>query len=77
VASNVIGQSACVIAKFNAIVKIYKYKKFHEGRQFILMALEVHNTLGHDMDCFIKECACFFQDRRLGGHLFLSFCIQF
>jgi len=29
------------------------------------------------MDCFIKECACFFHDRRLRGHLYLSFCIQF
>jgi hypothetical protein len=41
------------------------------------MAMEVHDTLGHDMDRFIKECACFFHNRRSKGHLFLLFCIQF
>jgi hypothetical protein len=60
VASSVIGQPTRVIAKFNAIVKICKYRGFHEGHHFILMALEVHNTPGHDMDRFIKECACLF-----------------
>jgi hypothetical protein len=29
------------------------------------------------MDCFIKKCAHLFHDRRLGGHLYLFFCIQF
>jgi hypothetical protein len=41
------------------------------------MAMEVHSTLGHDMDRFIKECACIFHDRQSKGHLSLSFCIQF
>ncbi len=41
------------------------------------MAMEVHGALECDMDCFIKECACLFHDRRLGDHLSLSFCIQF
>ncbi len=39
--------------------------------------MEVHDTLGCDMDCFIRECDRFFHDRQLGGHLSLSFCIQF
>jgi hypothetical protein len=30
-----------------------------------------------DMDCFIRECACLFHDRRSRGHLSLPFCIQF
>jgi hypothetical protein len=41
------------------------------------MAMEVHNTLRHDMDCFIKECAHLFHDRQSKGHLSLSFYIQF
>jgi hypothetical protein len=41
------------------------------------MAMEVHGTPGRDMDCFIRECGRLFHDRRLGGHLSLSFCIQF
>jgi hypothetical protein len=41
------------------------------------MAMEVHCALGHDRDCFIKECARIFHDRRLGGHLSFFFCIQF
>jgi hypothetical protein len=41
-------------SKLSAIVKIYKYKGFHDGHHFILMAMEVHGALGCDMDCFIK-----------------------
>ncbi len=41
------------------------------------MAMEVHGAPEHDMDCFIGKCAHIFHDRRLGGHLFLFFCIQF
>jgi hypothetical protein len=41
------------------------------------MAMEVHNTFGHDMDRFNKECAHLFHNRRLESHLSLSFCIQF
>jgi len=41
------------------------------------MAMEVHGTPMHDMDRFIRECACLFHDRQLKGHLSLYFCIQF
>jgi hypothetical protein len=34
--------------------------------------MEVHNTLEHDMDCFIKECAHLFHERSF----ILFFCIQ-
>jgi len=75
VASNVINQPASVVAKFSTIVKIRKYRGFHEGHHFILMAMEVHGALGHDMDRFIMECAHLFHNKHLGGHLSLSFCI--
>jgi hypothetical protein len=42
-----------------------------------LMAMEVHGAPRHDMDHFIKECTCLFHDRWSGGHLSLSFYIQF
>jgi hypothetical protein len=29
------------------------------------MAMEVHNALRHDMDCFIKECAFIFHNRQI------------
>jgi hypothetical protein len=74
-ASSVISQLISAITKLNAIVEICKYKEFHEGHHFISMALEVHGVFERDMDCFIKECAHLFYDRRLGGHLSLSFCI--
>jgi hypothetical protein len=64
------------LAKLSAITKIHKYRGLHEGHHFILMAMEVHDTLGHDMDGFTKECACLFHDSRSGDHLSLSFCIQ-
>jgi len=41
------------------------------------MAMEVHNAPRRDMDRFIRECAHLFHNRRLRGHLSLSFCIQF
>jgi hypothetical protein len=63
--------------EFSTIVKIHKYKALHEGHDFILMAMEVHNTPKRDMDHFIKECAGLFHDRRLKGQLSLFFCIQF
>jgi hypothetical protein len=37
------------------------------------VALKLHDTLGHDMDCFIKACAHLFHNKLLGGHLSLSF----
>jgi hypothetical protein len=76
-ASSVISQLANANVELNAIANIHKYQRFHEGHHFILMAMEVHITLGCDMDHFIKECARLFHDRRLGGHLSLFFCIQF
>jgi hypothetical protein len=62
-ASSVINRLTNVIVKFSNIVKIYKYKGLHEGHHFILMAMEVHGALEHDMDHFIKECAHFFHDK--------------
>jgi hypothetical protein len=47
-------------AKCNAIIKICKYKGLHEGHHFILMAMEVYNTFGHDMGHFIQDCAHLF-----------------
>jgi hypothetical protein len=41
------------------------------------MAMEVHDASEHDMDRFIRECACLFHNRRSRGHLSLSFWIQF
>jgi hypothetical protein len=56
---NVISRPTCAIAELSNIAKIRKYKGLHEGHHFILMALEVGDALEHDMDCFIKEFACF------------------
>jgi hypothetical protein len=39
--------------------------------------MEVHGAPGCDMDHFIKECGCFFHNKKLKDHLSLSFCIQF
>ncbi len=75
--SNVISRSTSAIAKLSAIVKIHKYRGFQEGHHFTPMAMEVHNTPKRDMDRFIRECARLFHDKCLGGHLSLSFCIQF
>jgi hypothetical protein len=74
-ASSVISWPVNVVVEFNTIVKIYKYRGLHEGHHFIPMAMEVHDTLERDMDCFISECVRLFHDRQLGGHLSLSFYI--
>jgi hypothetical protein len=74
---NVINRPKGVATKLNAIVKIHKYKRLHEGHHFIMMAKEVHDTCGRDMDHFIKKCACLFHDKQSRGHLSFSFCIQF
>jgi hypothetical protein len=74
---SVISRLTCAIAKLNTIVKIHNYRRFHEGHHFISIAMEVYNIFERDMDCFIKECACLFHDRRSKGHLSLYFCIQF
>jgi hypothetical protein len=63
VARSVISKPTSKNAKPKAIVKIQKYKKFCEGLHFITMASKVHNATGHDMDYFIKECACLFHDK--------------
>jgi hypothetical protein len=63
--------------ELNAIVEIHKYIRFQESRHLISMAMEVHGAPGCDMDCFIRECALLFHDRRSRDHLSLSFCIQF
>jgi hypothetical protein len=73
----IINQLANVIAELNVITKICKYRKLHEGHHLILMAMEVHDAPRHDMDYFIKECACLFHDRQLKGHLSLYFYIHF
>jgi hypothetical protein len=75
--SNVISQLTTANAKLNAIVKIRKYKGFHEGHHFIPMAMDVHDTPRHNMDHFIRECARLFYNRQSNDHLSLSFCIQF
>jgi len=77
VALNVISQPTNAIVEFDLIIKIRKYKRFHEGHHFILMAMKVYDILGRDMDFFIRECARLFHDKLLGGHLSFSFCIQF
>jgi hypothetical protein len=77
VASIVINRLAGVAVELNTIAKIHKYRGLHDGHHFIPMAMEVHGALGHDMDRFIRECACLFHDKPSGGHLSLSFCIQF
>jgi hypothetical protein len=62
-ASSVITWPTCAIVKLNVIGKIHKYRKFHEGHHFIWMIMKVHDTLMHDMDHFIMECAHLFHDR--------------
>jgi hypothetical protein len=77
VVSNVIDQLTNVVVELSAITKIRTYRRLREGHHFILMAMEVHDALGRDMDHFIKECACLFHNNQFGNHLSLSFCIQF
>jgi hypothetical protein len=76
-ASSIISRPSDVAMELNAIAEICKYKGLHERDHFIPMAMEVHNAPEHDMDHFIRECACLFHKKRLKGYLFLSFCIQF
>jgi hypothetical protein len=76
-ASSVISPPIGAIVKLSAIAKIHKYRRLQKGLHFILMAMEVHGTPEHDMDCFIRECVHLFHDRQSKGHLYLSFCIQF
>jgi hypothetical protein len=71
--SSVISQLTSVVVELGAIIKIRKYKRLHERHHFILMAMEVHDALGCDMDYFIKECTYLFHDRQLKSHLSLFF----
>ncbi len=52
VASSVISRPTSVIAKLNAIAKIHKYRRRHEGHHFIPMAMEVHGAPERDMSHF-------------------------
>ncbi len=63
--------------ELNIITKIHKYWRLHEGHHFISIAMEVHNAPERDMDHVIRYYARLFHYRRLGGHLSLSFYIQF
>jgi hypothetical protein len=63
IALNVISRPIGAIAKLNTIIKICKYKRLKEGQHFISMTMKVHNALGHDMDCFIRDYAYFFHDK--------------
>ncbi len=74
---SVITQPTSVVAKLSTIAKIRKYRGIHEEPHFISMAMEVHGAFGHDMDCFIKECACLFHDRQSRGHLSLFLHLVF
>ncbi len=75
--TSIITRLVGTIAKLNSNSKIHKYRKFHEKHHFILVAMEVYGTFGHDMDHFIKKCVCLFHDLRSKGDLSLSFCVQF
>jgi hypothetical protein len=46
--------------KFNAIGKICKYIRLHEGHHYILITMEVHSAPRRDMDRFIRECVRIF-----------------
>ncbi len=63
VALSVINQLVGAIVKLSIIAEICKYIGLREGCHFILMAMEMHNAPRHDMDGFIKKCACHFHER--------------
>ncbi len=75
--ASVISQPTSAVVELNAIIKIYKYKRFHERHYFIPMAMKVHDTLEYDMDCFIRECARLFHNRKSKGHLSFFFAFNF
>jgi len=49
-AMDVISRRIGVITELSAIVKIRKYKRLHEGHDFIPMVMEVHGTPERDMN---------------------------
>jgi hypothetical protein len=63
-ASSVITRPIGVVANFNDVAKIHKYRGFHEEHHFLPMAMEVHSALGCDMDRFMKECTYLIHDRQ-------------
>ncbi len=63
IATSIINQPIGAPTKLNAITKIRKYRRLHDGHHFISMAMEAHGTPKCDMDHFIKECARFFHNR--------------
>jgi hypothetical protein len=75
--TSVINQTVGAAVKLNVITKIRKYRRIHEKHHFIPMAMEVHGTHGHDINCLIKECVRLLHNRPSRDHLSLSFYIQF
>ncbi len=71
--SSVISRSIGAIVELNAIIKICKYRRLHEGHHFILMAMEVHGRLGRDMDSFIMEWPIFPMIKTFGNSFILVF----
>jgi hypothetical protein len=45
---SVINQLVDATMKLIGIVRIHKYRRFHEGHHFIPMAMEVHGAFRHD-----------------------------
>jgi hypothetical protein len=62
--SSAITQPIGAAMELNIIIKIHKYTGFCEGHHFILMAMDMHDALEHDIDHFIKDCARFFHNRQ-------------
>lgn len=62
-ATGLINQLIGVVAKFNAIVKIRKYRGIHERHHFIPMDMQVHGAFKRDIDNFIREFVCLFHSR--------------
>jgi hypothetical protein len=60
---SVISRLVGAITKFSVVVKIRKYKRFHEIHHFISMVMEVHDVFEHDLDHFIRECARLFHNK--------------
>ncbi len=78
VAMSFISRLTGLTAKLNAIAKIRKYRNFHEGHHFILMAMEVHDAPQSDMDRFIKKHVLVFSLINKREVIYLCFfCIQF
>ncbi len=76
-ALNVINRLIGVAVELSAIVNICNYRGLHEGHHFISMAMDVHDAHERNMDCFIKECARLFHDKRSQGHLSFFFAFNF